>query len=249
VGGDVWRTWVYAEDLSTETGTESGGKTSSVRPIGLVAASVLAERWAAFGAVILLAWAVLPLCFTRFAAVRLELGGGRSLPAPSAVLLLTAVLTIAMVAAMLAFTPLVGLFRARFLRRWGSSGQVERFLAALLAVRREPVRFAAITLVSVASPFVEALAYWLLARALGLSVDPLACIVLTPVLRLTHHFPLTFNGVGVQDAALVWIMAALGVDSAEGLAFSLLVHALKIAVSLLALPLLACNRRRGGGAT
>lgn len=236
IGGDVWRTWIYAQQ--SQNGEGGTGRGEQRAGLGASAASVLAERFASFTAIVLLAWMVVPLAAARFGTVQLELGAGRRMAAPTAIIVMNLALSAVVIAVLFSFRPLAERLRAWFIRRYASR-QVDAFIASLLVYRQAPGRYAAITGFAVLSPLIESFAHWMLGLALGLDIGPLAFIVLTPVLRVTHHFPLTMNGAGVQDAAMVWIMAALGVGAAQGLALSLLIHGVKMAVSALGLPLWA----------
>ncbi len=68
--------------------------------------------------------------------------------------------------------------------------------------------------------------YFLLAKALGIGIPLLDLAVLIPVVTLISLIPVTINGIGLREGALVALGAPLGVDPAEAVALGALYLAL-----------------------
>lgn len=234
IGGDMWRGWVYARQ---EAHGLNQGRSSRVASLGASLAMVTVERWVAFGALAVLSVVVVPLAMPRLEGLRIPLGSA-SLDAAFLAALFACAMLAALVASMGLFSPL-----AERGRRWltrqafaeGLARHADDFLDGLLELRGKTYQMVLATFVGLASPLVEAVACWQLALAIGVHVDLLVFVVLTPVMRLLHHFPLTVDAAGVQDAALMVTVTAFGLRVEQGLALSLLVHAAKLCVSGLGL--------------
>jgi len=230
IGGDMWRGWIYSQQAGERQPT-----------LGASLATVIAERWIAFGALALLSIAAVPFALPWLRGLRLPLGAW-SVSVP----LLTVVFALLMLGAFVVsaalFSPMAERGRGWLTRHAlgrGFARHADEFLDGLLAYRGRRGALAGATAVSITSPIVESVAYWLLASAVGIHVSLVAFVVMTPVIRVLHHFPLTVDAAGVQDVALMAMVGAFGLRVEQGLALSLLIHATKVSVSLLGLPLYA----------
>lgn len=72
------------------------------------------------------------------------------------------------------------------------------------------------------------LAYWALARAVGIEIDVLAWAWLRAAITLVVTQPISIAGLGVRDAMFVWLLAFFGVDQDRALAASLLVFGVAV---------------------
>lgn len=66
--------------------------------------------------------------------------------------------------------------------------------------------------------------YWLSASALGLPVDYLQLALVVPVALVLLMIPITINGIGLREGVFVFLLARYGIDSADAVAFSLLIY-------------------------
>ncbi len=101
------------------------------------------------------------------------------------------------------------------LRRWGG----QRLAEGLAAVRR-PRQVAGLTLLSGAIWLAEAVLFWLVARALGVSADPLVFVFLVAAANVGAAIPVAQSGVGfllLAQQALI----AVGQDSELATAFAI----------------------------
>lgn len=116
---------------------------------------------------------------------------------------------------------LVGHVLRRFTERWHTSlDELVRSLRALL--------FKAITLavpLTVAAFAVNYLQGWLVAQALDIDLDYLDVAALLSATSLLGLMPISISGVGVRELFLALVFPALGLLSAQGVAFGLLVFA------------------------
>lgn len=209
-------------------------------------ASVIVERWSAFLALILATSVSLVCGWPWLQGVKVGSTLGQ-LYAPLAEVRLDYMLLVFLALLVLGFViTTVGIFWAsrRDTRRW------ERFRLGLSAAEllqgisvywRYPGLFAAATLVNLASPFLEGLAFSSVADALGLQLSPVLFLVFTPIFRTLNHLPITVNAVGTQEVASVVFWQPFGAKPEEAVAISVLIHALKMAVSLVGGPLYFCS--------
>ena len=212
------------------------------------AASVVVERWSAFLALLV----ATALCF--LAALPLLRGAETPellarLWAPLGHLRLDWLMGLFLVALALAFVASTALALAAsrsggpLLDRMSMGLPTADFLASLRVYRRHPGAFLAATVINLASPFLEGLAFSSIADALGLELSPLLFLAFTPVFRVLNHLPLSVNAVGTQELASIVFWNPLGLSPDQAVAISLLIHALKISVSALGAPLYLVGRQ------
>lgn len=191
------------------------------RTVGAV--SVVVERWAAFLALLVATAVSYALAFPLLHGVTVQ--GGFRLD----------VLMAALLAALTVFF-LVS-------TRWAMRAEADRFGATagefvnvLEGFRGHRRAFLVASFLNLWSPVLEGLAFSCAAAALGASLSPLLFLAFTPVFRVVTHLPLSVNAVGTQEVASLLLWEPLGASAELALGISLLMHALKIAVSLLGLP-------------
>ncbi len=74
----------------------------------------------------------------------------------------------------------------------------------------------------------------LVAKALGITLPPVAWFALWPLAKLAAFLPISLGGIGVRETALVALLAPLGVDPTLAVAHSLVWETVLFAVGLLA---------------
>ncbi len=92
---------------------------------------------------------------------------------------------------------------------------------------------------------VQFLQAWLVARALSIQIDfaPLAACV--AIMTLVVLVPVSIQGIGTRDAAVLFLFAALGLSAPQALAFSAVTLANNVVAALICLgPYLAAGRER-----
>lgn len=206
------------------------------------AASVVVERWSAFLALLVataLSYAAaLPLL--RGAEASSLLG---ELWPPLARLRLDWMMGVFLVLLTVAFlvSTVVALAAGRsggsLLQRLSMGLPAADFLASVQVYRHHPGAFLAASVVNLASPLLEGLAFSSIADALGLEFSPLLFLAFTPIFRVLNHLPLSVNAVGTQEVASIVFWDPLGASPDQAVAISILIHALKISVSALGAPL------------
>ena len=92
--------------------------------------------------------------------------------------------------------------------------------------------FLAATLLSVLIQTFSVFAAVFIARALGLAIDALACLVVLPSAMLIAMLPISVNGWGLREGAMVTGMTLLGFPRTEGLILSLLVGLATLVASI-----------------
>jgi hypothetical protein len=88
----------------------------------------------------------------------------------------------------------------------------------------------------------------LIFRTLDLPIPLAATLAYVPAVAMLQVLPLSFNGLGVREGALVLFLSPWGVSHAQAIAAGLLWFSATLAVSMLGAPSFAVGNRRRGGA-
>ena len=129
----------------------------------------------------------------------------------------------------------VGYALFRFIGRWQ-----HRFPAALASAYqtitvylKQPLVIAKVVMVSVVFFVVWTLAIWCLAHAAGLDLDFQTALLILAAVNFAQVIPISLNGWGVRESALIVLLAAYGITSEKALLLSLLIAAVGMSISLL----------------
>jgi uncharacterized protein (TIRG00374 family) len=157
-------------------------------------------------------------------------------------------------------TPVVGLYffkplsrvvrwvvRALLPPNWGRGGSA--ILDHLSAFRARKPLILSLMLLSLVIQAMRVVTHILAARALGLSIDPIAAglfFVFVPLLSLAMIPPITINGLGIREGLGILLFARAGIGRTDAFAIEFLTYAVSVAVSLLGL--VCFIGRRGGQA-
>lgn len=85
----------------------------------------------------------------------------------------------------------------------------------------------------------------LIFRTLDLPIPVAAVMVYVPAVAMLQVLPLTFNGLGVREGALVFFLTPWGVGNAQAIAAGLLWFSAMLLVSVFGAPVFAMGHRRG----
>ncbi len=215
VGGDVVRAWYLARH-GEPTMAEGRGVAAFV--------SVLADRLSGLAVLLVIACVAAAVCPVPawMAGTVWALAGG-------------AVLGLTVLAAIGAWQP----ERANAQDHPGSKAFVERLrsLARSLArtpalYRRHPRPLVAATLLSVVVQAGNVLIVWLIGAALDAPVPASFYWVLVPLVSLLTLVPISVNGMGVREGAVVLLLGQVGVSSGTALSLAFLWFAVGAAASL-----------------
>jgi uncharacterized protein (TIRG00374 family) len=80
-------------------------------------------------------------------------------------------------------------------------------------------------------------------RAMGIGAGPVVYFAMVPIALAVTALPIAINGLGLQDNALIVLLGAMGVASAEALSLSLFIHAMRYALGLIGGAIFAAGRR------
>lgn len=80
------------------------------------------------------------------------------------------------------------------------------------------------------SPLLECATYILIIKSLGLNVPYLPVFILVPILRFINHIPVSLSSLGTQDLALLIFWKPLGLSAPEALSISIMMHILRLLV-------------------
>ncbi len=97
-----------------------------------------------------------------------------------------------------------------------------RFAEAYDTYRRHRALIAGVALLTLAEQFVPILALWLLAFSASLAVSVEMVLVAVPLALFVARLPVSFAGIGVAEAGLVYFLSQFGVAPADALALALL---------------------------
>jgi hypothetical protein len=206
-GGDVVRIW-----------DSSKYSRSLVRS----SAVVLVDR--ATGIIVLFLFAL--------AASLLRLEMAREIPVIWAALLLG---TAGLLALILFFLPSAG----RLIERLPARGFLHKLRtkvldlrATILAYRKAPRAFARATVWAVLLQLNVVIYYFLIGKALHLSIPLLDYFIVIPIVLLVQVIPISVNGWGLREASYIEIFAFYGIGAAAAVSFSLIEVAFGLVVGL-----------------
>ena len=127
-------------------------------------------------------------------------------------------------------------------RRFG-----ERLLKAhqsILGFRRQPGILFAAGAISVLRQAVICLSVFCAGQAFGITAGPLAYVATIPIALAITVLPVAINGLGLQDHAMILLLATVGVTAAEALSLSIFLHVMRTCVGLTGGLWFAIGRRR-----
>jgi uncharacterized protein (TIRG00374 family) len=73
----------------------------------------------------------------------------------------------------------------------------------------------------------------LIARAFGLDIGFMPLLLIVPIVEIARMIPISISGLGVREAAFVFMLSQFGIDEGFGLAYSVVVYAVFTALALL----------------
>jgi uncharacterized membrane protein YbhN (UPF0104 family) len=106
-------------------------------------------------------------------------------------------------------------------------------VAAALPVPRRPALLLVVLLLSVGTQSIVALTGHALFTSVDSSVALADSLVLVPVALIALYFPATVAGLGVREAAFVYLFEGVGVSSTDATAASIAFLAVQLVVALL----------------
>lgn len=117
---------------------------------------------------------------------------------------------------------------------WGRVGQlVLRVHESLMLIGRSRGVLAQAAAISVLRQFAICLSVFCAGQAFGLGLPPVAYFATVPLAVAITALPVAINGLGLQDNALIFLLATVGVSAAEALSLSIFLHALRNGTGLL----------------
>ncbi len=110
-------------------------------------------------------------------------------------------------------------------------------------MRRHPGQAASVLVAALAYQLTIVLAAWAAGHALGLNMGWSAAMAFVPIVAIAQVLPLSVNGLGLREGALVLLLAPLGVATGQAVALGLLLYGMNLVVSLLGAPAFAVGPR------
>jgi uncharacterized membrane protein YbhN (UPF0104 family) len=200
LGAEVYRVWALR----------------GAAPVALVAASVVLERVLGLIVLVAVGLATLPFAAATLGAAVVPVGWTLAVLALAGALLLGLSFRAGLLAAATARFP--------WIARMPGLGKLEAFHEAWLGYRGQTavlVRFLAWTVVELGVLILIAVTA---VRAVDLAVPAPYLAGVLPVIYLMLRLPISFQGLGVQEGLLVWILLRAGASAEAGLAVSLLLR-------------------------
>ncbi len=110
-------------------------------------------------------------------------------------------------------------------------------------MRRHPGEAASVLAAALAYQLTIVLAAWAAGHALGLNMGWSAAMAFVPIVAIAQVLPVSVNGLGLREGALVLLLAPLGVATGQAVALGLLLYGMNLVVSLLGAPAFAVGPR------
>lgn len=157
-------------------------------------------------------------------------------------------LSVATLVALVVILAVVGNQRlgARLARRRRWTAPLRAVHDGLSRMRHNPGDAISVIVVALAYQVTVLLAAWAAGHALGLDLGWSAIMAFIPVVAIAQVLPISLNGIGLREGALVLLLAPLGIDHGQAVAFGLLLYGMNLLVSLAGLPSFAVGSRRAG---
>jgi hypothetical protein len=122
-------------------------------------------------------------------------------------------------------------------------GPLLRIHESVVGLRSKPDTLLAAAGASLLRQLAISLSVLCAGQAFGLSAGPAAYFAMVPISLAITALPIAINGIGLQDNALILLLGAVGVGTAEALSLSLFIHATRIATGLIGGIVFAAGRR------
>ncbi|HVL28507.1 MAG TPA: lysylphosphatidylglycerol synthase transmembrane domain-containing protein [Acidimicrobiales bacterium] len=136
---------------------------------------------------------------------------------------------------------------ARLGRRLADNQSWLRFVGAVHLgfdrIRHHPGAVAGVILTAVAYQLTIVLAAWMATQALDINVGWEAVMAFIPVVAMAQVLPISVNGLGLREGALVLLLSPLGVATGQAVALGLLLYGMNLVISLLGAPAFAVGAR------
>jgi len=123
--------------------------------------------------------------------------------------------------------PLLGL-----LERFKAQARLERAYRAIVSYDRCGGAVFQGLVLSVLSRLMWIYGCYLVARAFSLDIGFMPLLLIVPIVELARMIPVSVSGLGVREAAFVFMLGQFGVDKGLGLAYALVVYAVFTALAL-----------------
>ncbi len=127
-------------------------------------------------------------------------------------------------------------------RRFGPS--VLKAHQSIIELRRRPDVLLAAGIVSIVRQAAICLSVFCAGRAFGIAAGPVIYFAVIPIALAITALPFTIGGLGLQDQAMILLLATVGVTSAEALSLSIFLHVMRTLVGLTGGLWFAIGRRR-----
>lgn len=206
VSNDIYRSYIIGREASGS----SDGLLSDRHLISI--ASVVFERAMGLGALIFVSIASLLV-----GVYVLNIGVYSDL-APSVLIVGLVVFILALI--------VFGVIRSRLIKRWQLPipfwRRVQQVSARLYLLFSNDRALAALILLSIALQLSVVFSYFMVAKALHLKLSLLPFLITVPVVELLISVPISVGGIGVRDAALVFLLLPFGVTAEAAVSLSLL---------------------------
>ncbi|MFN2502936.1 MAG: lysylphosphatidylglycerol synthase transmembrane domain-containing protein [Acidimicrobiales bacterium] len=110
-------------------------------------------------------------------------------------------------------------------------------------IRRHPGAAVSVLATALAYQVTVVLVAWLASRSLGIDVGWAPVMAFIPVVAMTQVLPISVNGLGLREGALVLLLQPLGVETGQAVALGLVLYGINLVVSLLGAPAFAVGTR------
>lgn len=115
---------------------------------------------------------------------------------------------------------------------------------SILGFRQQPGILLAAGAISILRQVVICVSVFCAGRAFGITAGPLAYFATIPIALAITVLPVAINGLGLQDQAMILLLATVGLSTAEALSLSIFLHVMRNLVGLTGGLWFAIGRRR-----
>lgn len=128
---------------------------------------------------------------------------------------------------------------------WNRVGPlILRVHESLMVIGRSPRTLLETMGISVLRQIAICLSVYCAGLGFGLEIPPLAYFATVPIAVAITALPVAINGLGLQDNALIFLLATVGLSAPQALSLSIFLHALRNGIGLLGGMIFAVTRNR-----
>lgn len=121
--------------------------------------------------------------------------------------------------------------------------QVKGVISHITDYQNNRIGTVAVVLISLLFHAINIAALWMLSKAVGAEISIIDLTIVVTSVNIISILPISINGIGLVDGAFVYMLSLYGVDTAQGVSFSILLRFLVLPISVAGMCLYLSDKR------